>query len=45
MTSMTPKQYLSQALAADKAINRKIDCLADFYAACTRCASLLTLTP
>ena len=45
MTSMTPKQYLSQALAADKAINRKIDCLADFYAACTRCAALLTLTP
>ena len=45
MQKLTPKQYLSQALAADKAINRKIDCLADFYAACTRCASLLTLTP
>ena len=45
MTSMTPKQYLSQALAADKAINRKIDRLADFYAACTKNTSLLTLTP
>ena len=45
MPKMTPKQYLSQALAADKAINRKIDRLADLYAACTRCASLLTLTP
>ena len=33
MPKMTPKQYLSQALAADKAINRKIDRLADFYAA------------
>ena len=45
MTNMTPKQYLSKALAADKAINRKLDRLADLYAACTRCASLLTLTP
>ena len=45
MTSMTPKQYLSQALAADKAINRKLDRLADLYAACTKSTSLLTLTP
>ena len=45
MTNMTPKKYLSQALAADKAINRKLDRLADLYATCTRCASLLTLTP
>ena len=45
MPKMTPKQYLSQALAADKAINRKIDRLADLYAACTKSTSLLTLTP
>ena len=45
MTNMTPKQYLSQALAADKAINRKLDRLADLYAACTKSTSLLTLTP
>ena len=45
MPKMTPKQYLSQALAADKAINRKIDRLADLYAACTKNTSLLTLTP
>jgi DNA-directed RNA polymerase specialized sigma subunit len=42
---MNPKQYLSQALSADKAINRKIDRLADLYAACTKSTSLLTLTP
>ena len=45
MPKMTPKQYLSQALAADKAINRKVDRLADLYAACTKSTSLLTLTP
>ena len=45
MPKMTPKQYLSQALAADKAINRKIDRLAELYAACTKNTSLLTLTP
>ena len=45
MPKMTPKQYLSQALSADKAINRKIDRLADLYAACTKSTSLLTLTP
>ena len=45
MTNMTPKQYLSKALAADKAINRKLDRLADLYAACTKSTSLLTLTP
>ena len=45
MPKMTPKQYLSQALSADKAINRKIDRLADLYAACTKNTSLLTLTP
>ena len=45
MQKMTPKQYLSQALSADKAINRKIDRLADHYAACTKSTSLLTLTP
>ncbi len=44
MSKMTPKQYLSQALAADKAINRKLDRLADLYAACTKSTSLLTLT-
>ena len=44
MPKMTPKQYLSQALSADKAINRKIDRLADLYAACTKSTSLLTLT-
>ena len=45
MPKMTPKQYLSQALAADKAINRKIARLAELYAACTKNTSLLTLTP
>ena len=45
MQNLTPKQYLSQALAADKAINRKLDRLADLYAACTKSTSLLTLTP
>ena len=45
MPKMIPKQYLSQALSADKAINRKIDRLADLYAACTKSTSLLTLTP
>ena len=45
MQKMTPKQYLSQALVADKAINRKIDRLADLYAACTKSTSLLKLTP
>ena len=45
MQKLTPKQYLSQALAADKAINRKLDRLADLYAACTKSTSLLTLTP
>ena len=45
MPKMTPKQYLYQALAADKAINRKIDRLAELYAACTKSTSLLTLTP
>ena len=45
MPKMTSKQYLSQALAADKAINRKLDRLADLYAACTKSTSLLTLTP
>ena len=45
MQNLTPKQYLSQALAADKAINRKLDRLADLYAACTKSTSLLTPTP
>ncbi len=45
MQNLTPKQYLSQTLAADKAINRKLDRLADLYAACTKSTSLLTLTP
>ena len=45
MQKLTPKQYLSQALAADKAINRKLDRLADLYAACTKSTSLLTPTP
>ncbi len=45
MIKMTPKQYLSQALDADKEINRKIDRLADLYADCTKSTSVLTLTP
>lgn len=42
---LTANQYLSQALLADREINRKIDRLADLYAACTRSNTMLTLAP
>ena len=42
---LSANQYLSQALLADREINRKIDRLADLYAACTRSSSMLTLAP
>ena len=42
---LTANQYLSQALLADREINRKIDRLADLYAACTRSNTMLTQAP
>ena len=42
---LSANQYLSQALLADREINRKIDRLADLYAACTRSTTMLTQAP
>ena len=45
MTALTPEEYLSQAIPADRRIRRKLDRLADLYADCTRSTAVLSLTP